>query len=153
MRKKILSFSIIAIFLLTTLTGVIPYETKAITNDITHSEHSKHFENNGYLTLSLIFSNDDKMSVGHGNCSLKEDKIVTDIIEKPGPDKKIGDYYSMPTYVFSTEFMDSIKKVNVSERGELEIQDAIKSSIVEGKKVIGVNILPESKDFMFSDVS
>ncbi|MCP4761546.1 MAG: NTP transferase domain-containing protein, partial [archaeon] len=112
----------------------------------------KHIENESYLTLSLIYSEDEKMSVGHGNCVLKENHMVEKIIEKPGPEKKIGNYYSMPTYIFSTEFFNAIKHVKTSERGEYEIQDAIVLAIKNNKKVLGVNILPKMKNFKFKNV-
>ncbi|MHA1727808.1 MAG: sugar phosphate nucleotidyltransferase [Promethearchaeota archaeon] len=105
----------------------------------------KHSDSFADITLSLIFSEDNRMSKGHGNVLMDENGIVLNIIEKPGPEKKISDYYSMPVYIFSEEIMEYIREIKKSERQEIEIQDAIKNMITDGKKIVGLDIFPQFK--------
>lgn len=106
--------------------------------------YSAHIKADADATLSLIMSKDDNMAEGHGNVQLENQKI-TKIIEKPGSSNKISDFYSMPFYVFSSDIYDYIRKINKSERGELEIQDAIQSMIDKNKTVVGIDLYPDQE--------
>jgi NDP-sugar pyrophosphorylase family protein len=115
----------------------------------------KHLNSKSDITLSLVNSSDDKMSIGHGNVSFSNTKkgIINEIIEKPGPKSKISNYYSMPIYVFSIDILDNLKNLQKTERGEYEIQDAIQNMIKANKKVVGLDILPDFKgNFKYKDI-
>jgi NDP-sugar pyrophosphorylase family protein len=116
----------------------------------------KHINSESDITLSLVSSEDDQMSLGHGNISFAntEKGIVNKIIEKPGPKRKISDYYSMPIYIFSIEILEHLKELQKSERGEIEVQDAIQNMIKANKKIVGLDILPEfNGSFKYHDIS
>jgi glucose-1-phosphate thymidylyltransferase len=63
---------------------------------------------------------------------------IVDIIEKA---KVSYGYRGTGIYIFEPEIFNYCKKVKVSERGELELQDAIKMMIDDGKKVVGVPLI------------
>ena len=59
----------------------------------------------------------------------------------------------MPIYVFSIDILDNLKDLQKSERGEIEIQDAIQNMIKANKKVVGIDILPDFKgNFKYKDI-
>ena len=102
-----------------------------------------HLAKNANITLPVVHSTDTQMAVGYGNLKIVDD-IVEAIVEKPGPDKKIDDYYSMPIYIFNEQFFEWLDKVEVSARGEKELQDAIQMVINVDGIVAGKNLLTES---------
>ncbi len=51
---------------------------------------------------------------------------LTDMIEKPGPEKAFSDLGIIGRYVFSPHIFDAIKKTKPDHRGEIQITDAIK---------------------------
>ncbi|MHA1897811.1 MAG: sugar phosphate nucleotidyltransferase, partial [Promethearchaeota archaeon] len=108
------------------------------------------------ILLSLIYSDDPQMSIGHGNASLDlkdEDNFkkieknknkllkIKKIVEKPCPDKRISNYYSMPIYIFRTTLFDYMRKLQKSSRGEYELQDVIEEMILDNKAVYGLDIM------------
>lgn len=72
-----------------------------------------------------------------GIVTLEGDR-VTGIIEKPTPDQASSNISSTPLYCFSTQILDYLPRVQLSPRGEYELQDAIQMSIDEGEKVYGL---------------
>jgi NDP-sugar pyrophosphorylase family protein len=63
---------------------------------------------------------------------------VTGIVEKPAPDKAPTNIASMPLYCFSQRILDFLPQVQLSPRGEYELQDAIQMLIEEGDDVRGL---------------
>ena len=102
-----------------------------------------HLKYNAAATLPVVHSLDENMAISHGNLKI-EGGIVKQIVEKPGVDKKIDDFYAMPIYIFNETFFDLIEKVELSSRGEKELQDAIQMLIDSNEVVAGVNLLPNS---------
>jgi UTP--glucose-1-phosphate uridylyltransferase len=51
---------------------------------------------------------------------------VSDMAEKPGPEKAFSDLGILGRYVFTPQIFDAIKATRPNERGEIEITDAIK---------------------------
>ncbi|HMF30669.1 MAG TPA: NDP-sugar synthase [Candidatus Lokiarchaeia archaeon] len=101
-------------------------------------------------TLSLLYSSDNRFAKGHGNVAVSEDLNITQIIEKPGQDNILSNYYSMPTYIFKEDIFNQLDQIPPSPRGEIEIQDAIQFLINLEKPVQGAVIIPG--DVKFSDV-
>ncbi|MHA1487841.1 MAG: sugar phosphate nucleotidyltransferase, partial [Promethearchaeota archaeon] len=66
---------------------------------------------------------------------------IVDIIEKPRIDQILSDYYSLPLYIFNQTIIKNLSDVDISTRGEKEIQDAIKKSILNGYLVKGIKII------------
>ncbi len=105
------------------------------------------------IILSLMKSKDNDIARGHGNVKVSKNSDITkdsnsnrgleivDIIEKPRTDQILSDYYSLPLYIFNQTIIRNLVDVDISTRGEKEIQDAIKKSIVDGFKVRGINII------------
>ncbi len=105
------------------------------------------------VILSLMKSRDKDIARGHGNVKIfKNSDIIkdsnsnrgldiVDIIEKPRIDQILSDYYSLPLYVFNQKIIKNLADVDISTRGEKEIQDAIKKSILNGFQVKGIKII------------
>jgi len=105
------------------------------------------------IILSLMKSKDKDIARGHGNVKVSKNSDTTkdsnpnrgleivDIIEKPREAQILSDYYSLPLYIFNQTIINNLVGVNISIRGEKEIQDAIKKSIVDGFQVKGIKII------------
>lgn len=105
------------------------------------------------IVLSLMKSIDIKIAEGHGNVKISEDSNlskdsdikqglkITDIIEKPKKEQILSEYYSLPLYLFNQKIISYLGQVKKSERGERELQDAIKLAITSGDSVRGINII------------
>ena len=105
------------------------------------------------IILSLMKSKDKDIARGHGNVKVLKNSDLTqdsnssrgldivDIIEKPRIDQILSDYYSLPLYIFNQTIIKNLSDVDISTRGEKEIQDAIKKSILNGYRVKGIKII------------
>ncbi len=105
------------------------------------------------IILSLMKSKDKDIARGHGNVKIfKNSDIINDsnsnrgldivdIIEKPRIDQILSDYYSLPLYIFNQTIIKNLTDIDISTRGEIEIQDAIKKSILNGSRVRGIKII------------
>ena len=105
------------------------------------------------IILSLMKSKDKDIARGHGNVKVSKKSDFTkdsnsnrgleivDIIEKPREDQILSDYYSLPLYIFNQTIIKNLLGVDISIRGEKEIQDAIKKSIEDGFRVKGIKII------------
>ncbi len=69
-----------------------------------------------------------------------EDDRVTGIVEKPPPGLAPTDISSLPLYCFSQQILDYLPKVQLSPRGEHELQDAIQMLIDANENVRGLFI-------------
>ncbi len=65
---------------------------------------------------------------------------VTQIIEKPKPEQILSDLASLPLYIFTPRILDYVPHVQLSARGEYELQDAIQMLIAQEGHVGGVVI-------------
>ena len=72
-----------------------------------------------------------------GIVTLEGDR-VTGIVEKPAPDQASSNISSTPLYCFSTRILDYLPRVQLSPRGEYELQEAIQLMIDEGERVYGL---------------
>jgi glucose-1-phosphate thymidylyltransferase len=88
-------------------------------------------DSQGLLTLIEIPKEDFGKSA---IVTLEEDR-VTSIVEKPSFEHAPTNFASMPTYCFSPRILDFLPRVNLSLRGEHELQDAIQMLIEEGGDV------------------
>jgi NDP-sugar pyrophosphorylase family protein len=105
------------------------------------------------IILSLMKSKDKDIARGHGNVKVFElsDIIqnsnsirglnIVDIIEKPRINQILSVYYSLPLYIFNYTIIKNLLDINISARGEKEIQDAIKKSLFNKALVKGINII------------
>ena len=105
------------------------------------------------IILSLMKSKDKDIARGHGNVKVLKNSDLTqdsnssrgldivDIIEKPRIDQILSDYYSLPLYIFNQTIIKNLSDVDISTRGEKEIQDAVKKSILNGYRVKGIKII------------
>lgn len=100
-----------------------------------------HEEKNAQITLALAKSLDPQMAKSYGNVACENGQI-SKIVEKPGPDQRVGDFYSMPIYLFCMRIFDWLDKVDISKRGEKELQDAIQMEIDAGDFIAGIDLLP-----------
>ncbi|MBY9015415.1 MAG: NTP transferase domain-containing protein [Candidatus Lokiarchaeota archaeon] len=105
------------------------------------------------IILSLMKSKDKDIARGHGNVKVFKNSDViqdsnsnqgldiVDIIEKPRIGQILSDYYSLPLYIFNQKIIKNLTDIDISTRGEKEIQDAIKKSILDGYRVKGIKII------------
>ncbi|MBN1580729.1 MAG: NTP transferase domain-containing protein [Anaerolineae bacterium] len=63
---------------------------------------------------------------------------VTHIVEKPSPEEAPSNVSSLPLYCFRRFFLDYLRQVKPSSRGEYELQDAIQMLIQDRGRVRGV---------------
>ncbi len=98
-----------------------------------------HIKINPVCSLAVYKSEDVTMSESHGNIKLDEG-VVVDIIEKPGAEKKIDDYYSIPLYIFTQKLWEYIDKVELSSRQEFELPTAIKLMISDNLLIRGTHL-------------
>ena len=63
---------------------------------------------------------------------------ITRIVEKPKPENAPSDISSLPLYLFSQRILDYLPEVELSPRGEYELQDAIQMLIERDGRVTGV---------------
>jgi NDP-sugar pyrophosphorylase family protein len=63
---------------------------------------------------------------------------VTRIVEKPRPEEAPSNVSSLPLYCFGRSFLDLLPQVQLSPRGEYELQDAIQALIEGQGQVRGV---------------
>ncbi len=96
-------------------------------------------------TLSLVKSLDKRFARGHGNVVVNSKLRITKIVEKPGENHALSDYYSLPTYIFHADIFSVLDQIPPSVRGEIELQDAIETLIESGKNILGVPVIPEQK--------
>lgn len=78
-----------------------------------------------------------KDSIKTAIVTLKGDR-VTNIVEKPPPDQARSNISSLPLYCFSKGILDYLPRVQISTRGEFELQDAIQMMISEGEEISGI---------------
>src|SRR3990172_8309749 len=69
-----------------------------------------------------------------GNVIVKHG-LVEDMIEKPSPEKAIGNLYFTGLIVFKDEIYNYLRRIEKSPRGEYELPDAIKLMIKDEKRV------------------
>ncbi len=103
-----------------------------------------HEQTNPAATLAVYKSEDASMAESHGNIKL-EGANVADIVEKPGPENRIDDYYSIPVYIFSEKLHHYLDKVEESSRMELELPSAIKYMLSDNLTVLGVELCRKHK--------
>ncbi|MBM01519.1 MAG: glucose-1-phosphate thymidylyltransferase [Chloroflexi bacterium] len=94
------------------------------------SQVYQEFKKNNATTIALKQVKDASR---FGVAIINGGNLVMKIVEKPkNPPSK---YAVTGIYCFTNEIFKSIEKINLSQRGEYEITDAIQSLILEGKKV------------------
>jgi len=71
----------------------------------------------------------------HGIIKPEGDSIV-DIVEKPEPKMAFSNLGSIGIYVFTPEIFDAIRETEPGYRGEIQLTDAVRVMIDNGKRVI-----------------
>jgi NDP-sugar pyrophosphorylase family protein len=73
-----------------------------------------------------------------------KDGWITQIIEKPTPHQVLSNIASLPIYLFNRQIFHHLSQIQPSARGELELQDGIRSVINHQGKVRGLLISDRS---------
>jgi bifunctional UDP-N-acetylglucosamine pyrophosphorylase/glucosamine-1-phosphate N-acetyltransferase len=76
----------------------------------------------------------------YGVVELKNERIITSIVEKPPTGKAPSNLANAGLYVVSEEIFDKIKQTNASVRGEWELTDALSMLINDGITVLASKI-------------
>ena len=115
--------------------------------------YSLYINSKAEIILSLMKSKDKDIARGHGHVKVSKNSgqiqdsnsntglDIVDIIEKPRIDQILSDYYSLPLYIFNQTIIKNLANIDISTRGEKEIQEAIKKSILNGSRVKGIKII------------
>jgi len=109
-------------------------------DNLTPPEHIAHLlathqSAGAQATLSLM-EVDPSLVSKTGVVDLQNGRIQR-IVEKPGPGQAPSNIASLPLYVFSPRLLEFLPQVNLSPRGEYELQDAIQMLISQGLHVTG----------------
>jgi len=72
---------------------------------------------------------------------------ITDLIEKPARDEAPSNWAIAGRYVFAPSLFPAIRRTGFDHRGELQLTDAIRLMLREGKRVVGVRLPPEEKRY------
>jgi UTP--glucose-1-phosphate uridylyltransferase len=69
---------------------------------------------------------------------------ITDLVEKPRRDEAPSNWAIAGRYVFAPDLFGAIKRTGFDHRGEIQLTDAIRLMLREGRRIVGVR-LPSSE--------
>ncbi len=72
---------------------------------------------------------------------------ITDLVEKPKRAEAPSNWAIAGRYVFAPSLFDAIKRTDFDHRGELQLTDAIRLMLREGKRIAGVRLPREEKRY------
>lgn len=72
---------------------------------------------------------------------------LEDLVEKPSPGSAPSNLAIVPRYVFSPDIYEAIDRTEPTDTGEVQLTDAIRMLIREGRKVFGVKLAPGEKRY------
>ncbi|MBL8167930.1 MAG: UTP--glucose-1-phosphate uridylyltransferase [Acidobacteria bacterium] len=72
---------------------------------------------------------------------------ITDLVEKPRREEAPSNWAIAGRYVFAPGIFDAIKRTSFDHRNELQLTDAIRLTLREGKKIVGVRLPAEEKRY------
>lgn len=96
-----------------------------------------HARGDALATLSLMDVAPEVSLASRSVVKLEGDRVLR-LIEKPKPEERLSDTFSLPHYVLSREIFNELAMLPVSPRGEYELPAAFQSGIGHGKIVRGV---------------
>jgi UTP--glucose-1-phosphate uridylyltransferase len=72
---------------------------------------------------------------------------ITDLVEKPKRDEAPSNWAIAGRYVFAPSLFSAIRRTGFDHRGELQLTDAIRLMLREGKRVVGVRLPRDEKRY------
>ncbi|MGA1367722.1 MAG: UTP--glucose-1-phosphate uridylyltransferase [Blastocatellia bacterium] len=72
---------------------------------------------------------------------------VTDLIEKPSPETAPSNWAIAGRYVFAPQLFDAIRRTGFDHRGELQLTDAIRLMLREGRRIVAVRLPAHEKRY------
>jgi UTP--glucose-1-phosphate uridylyltransferase len=72
---------------------------------------------------------------------------MIDLVEKPRPEEAPSNLAIAGRYVLSPAIFDAIKRTGFDRRGELQLTDAIRLMLREGKRIVGVKLPADEKRY------
>ena len=72
---------------------------------------------------------------------------LEDLIEKPSIEESPSNLAVAARYVFSPAIFDCLKKTPPGKGGEIQLTDAVRMLIREGRQVLGVRLMPDERRF------
>lgn len=72
---------------------------------------------------------------------------ITDLVEKPRRDEAPSNWAIAGRYVFAPDLFGAIKRTGFDHRGEIQLTDAIRLMLGEGKRIVGVRLPATEKRY------
>lgn len=73
--------------------------------------------------------------------------LIEDLVEKPSRDSAPSNLAIAGRYIFSEEIYAALRKTRPGKNGEIQLTDAIRILLQEGRKVAGVRLKPEERRY------
>ncbi len=73
--------------------------------------------------------------------------VIDDLVEKPAPAEAPSNLAIAARYVFSSEVYPALEKTFAGKGGEIQLTDAIRILLKEGRKIIGMRLGPDEKRY------
>jgi glucose-1-phosphate thymidylyltransferase len=93
-------------------------------------------ELNGLLSIMPV----EQARMSQVGFVVMEGSWIERIVEKPPPPQAPSDVSSLPLYIFNPRILDHLQHVQLSERGEYEMPDAIQMLIDQDRDVRGIAV-------------
>jgi UTP--glucose-1-phosphate uridylyltransferase len=72
---------------------------------------------------------------------------ITDLVEKPRRDEAPSNWAIAGRYVFAPDLFGAIKRTGFDHRGEIQLTDAIRLMLREGRRIVGVRLSSSEKRY------
>jgi UTP--glucose-1-phosphate uridylyltransferase len=73
--------------------------------------------------------------------------VIEDLVEKPASSEAPSNLAIAARYVFSPEIYPALEKTAPGKGGEIQLTDAIKIMLREGKRIVGIRLGPDEKRY------
>jgi UTP--glucose-1-phosphate uridylyltransferase len=73
--------------------------------------------------------------------------VIDELVEKPAPADAPSNLAIAARYVFSSEVYPALEKTSPGKGGEIQLTDAIRILLKEGRKIIGMRLGPDEKRY------
>ncbi|MGD8634453.1 MAG: sugar phosphate nucleotidyltransferase [Anaerolineales bacterium] len=100
-------------------------------------EFVRHFETTSPDALLAVGTVDEKTGLPSSSIEVGGANRIERVIEKPKSSELLSNKMALPLYAFQHSFQDELSALEISERGEYELTQAIQNLIEQGGAVFG----------------